>query len=342
MTSHIPLVSIALPIYNAAPFLATSIGSLLEQSFRDWEMICVNDGSRDESLQILERFSSIDNRIRIINQPNRGLVAALQQAVEASRGRLIARMDADDIAMPDRLEKQVAFMQQNPEVVALGGAAIEMDVDGRPLRITRFPSDSNTLVERLLRRESALIHPSVMMCKTAMQKAGGYRSKYQWIEDHDLWLRISKLGKITNLENVVLGYRQHASSICWQRSHAQRQLMNDLLLEAYAERGLTCPAELLIDNFHTRSQAGSGKWMRMALRGGQYHTARTHFIKMWRGTDSITYKLRMTGEFVLRSPASLLRSIQDLKPDSLPDLTHWQEQISSEIIRSIKEPSQAA
>lgn len=322
-------VSVLMPVYNAAPYLVASVASIIEQGYKQWELICVNDGSQDATPQILERFARIDSRIRVIHQPNGGLVSALQRAIHESRGELLARMDADDISVPFRFRTQVDYLQEHPEVAVVGGAALEIDADGDPLRITRYPNDSDLLVQRLLKRESALIHPSVMMRREAVLQAGGYRAKYQWIEDHDLWLRLSRFGKLANVEAVVLGYRQHSSSVCWQRSNSQRERMNELLKEAYAERQIPCPAAVLMESVKTRSPGGPGKWTRMALRGGHTKTAQKHLRALWRGDDSWRYKLRMTLEFALRYSAAATRRHPDTAARLLPDLSSWQARVAA-------------
>jgi glycosyltransferase involved in cell wall biosynthesis len=318
-----------MPIYNAEKYLALSIGSIIEQTFDDWELICVNDGSRDASGKILNELAAAEPRLRLLEQENLGLVAALQNGIAQARGTFLARMDADDIAMPERFEKQVRYLNENPEVAVVGGAALEIDEDSDPLRLTSYPNDHDQLVHRLLHRETALIHPSVMMRSDILRATGGYRSKFQWIEDHDLWLRISKLGKLANLPDVVLAYRQHASSICWQRSNAQRELMNQLLLEAYADRGLECPASYIVETSKVRSKAGSGKWARMAARGGYGRTAIKHLRTMWQEPSPLGYKLRMTADSLVRLPGGIFRACVREKSPTLPKLPIWRNSLKS-------------
>jgi hypothetical protein len=184
-------------------------------------------------------------------------------------------------------------------------------------------------VHRLLNRETALIHPSVMIRHEILKMTGGYRSKFQWVEDHDLWLRISKLGKLANLPDVVIAYRQHASSICWQRSNSQRELMNQLLQEAYADRGLECPASCMIETSNLRSKAGSGKWARMAARGGFGQTAVKHLRKMWHEQHPLSYKFRMTADSLLRLPGGMLRTWMSDNSTTLPDLNSWRTSAES-------------
>lgn len=321
-------VSVLMPVYNAGPFLVSSIASIVEQTFDNWELLCIDDGSTDESLRLLEKFARLDPRIRVFTQENKGIVSALQVGIEQSRGKLLARMDADDISVRERLQVQREYLQGNPDVVVVGGAALEIDADGDPLRVTRFPRESEMMVRMLLQRQCPLIHPSVMMRRDAVLKVGGYRQSYQWVEDYDLWLRLATQGKLANMNAIVLAYRQHASSVCWSRSDKQRELINSLMRDAYASRNLPCPEAVLARASQKRSHAGPGKWMRMALKGGHTGTAWKHFRKLWRSECGFLYKCRMTLEFLVR----YLMVMRVRKPPSaeqlLPDLSAWNARIA--------------
>src|SRR5262245_4670824 len=120
MSTAPPLVSVVMPVYNAAAYVAQAVESIRAQTLGDFEFIIVNDGSTDRSPRLLEGFAARDSRIKLISRPNTGIVGALNDGVAAARGELIARMDADDVSLPTRLEKQVTFMRSHPQVVALG------------------------------------------------------------------------------------------------------------------------------------------------------------------------------------------------------------------------------
>ena len=321
-------VSVLMPVYNASQFLVHSIASIVEQSFPNWELICIDDGSSDGSSQILEKFARIDPRIRVFRQVNNGIVSALQSAIRESRGELLARMDADDIAVPSRLQTQVDFMRKNADVVVVGGAALEIDADGDPLRVTRHPCDSDAICERLLRRQCPLIHPSVMMRRSAVLQVGGYREQYQWVEDYDLWLRLLHRGRLANLDTVVLYYRQHAASVCWTRSNKQRELINMLLNDAYAMRNRPCPTDVLVHESKRRAHAGPGKWLRLALQGGYTRTAWKHWRDLLRSDQTLLYKCRMTIESLMRYPVALARKQSASGQHLLPDLAEWNSRIA--------------
>jgi len=321
-----PLVSVVIPIYNPGKHLAVALGSIIDQSFQNWEMICVNDGSTDSSLETLKWFSNRDKRIQIIDQPNGGIVRALNRGCLSANADLICRMDADDIAMPSRIEQQVAFMNQNPEHVAVGGCILAIDSESEPLGIQKLPWQHDLIVENLLNRRTGLFHPTSMIRAEAMHKIGGYRDQYQWIEDHDLWLRLSQVGLLENMREVVLCYRQHASSICWQKSVQQRDLMGQLLQEFQMEYGLK-GREGLQDTHPTRVKANPGKWARMAARGGYPKTAQKHLFKLWKEQRWSVYTARMTAEVMLRIASSVWKR----KPDQveIPNMEAWSDLVKA-------------
>lgn len=294
-----PAVSVVLPVYNGGKYLANAIGSIVDQSFEDWELICVNDGSTDQSSLVLDWFARMDARIQVVHQENRGIVGALNRGCELAQSDLICRMDADDLAMPNRMEHQVDFMQKNSNHVAVGGAILSIDSDSEPLALQVNALDHETIVQRLLRRETGLFHPTTMIRTVAFRKVGGYRLKYQWIEDHDLWLRLSQVGTLANTSELVLCYRQHAASVCWQRLNRQRELMTELIREAHSLRNLLSTGNELTTP-PLRSNAGPGKWARMAAKGGYPRIALKHLKALWLESGLTWYSLRMFAEVGIR------------------------------------------
>ena len=303
---HDPLISVIMPVFNAQKYLVDAVASIIEQTSRDWELICINDGSTDHSGQILEWFASQDNRVRVVNQQNLGIVAALNGGCAIARAPLICRMDADDIALPDRLERQALYMRRNPNCTVVGGAIIEIDGDGEPLNVSQLSADHEAIVNQLLHRGTGHFHPTTMIRAAALEAVGGYRKQYQWVEDHDLWLRLAQRGRLANLVDPVLCYRQHAESVCWRRASQQRQLMNTLLREAYAARGLETPASVILETEAPRSSAGPGKWARIAAKGGFARSCWKQLHALHQSGEPRSYKFRMTLEALVR--LSLKRS----------------------------------
>ncbi|MEM8733645.1 MAG: glycosyltransferase family 2 protein [Planctomycetota bacterium] len=335
-TNQFPDVSVVMPAYNAGVYLLDAVASIIEQNFRNWELVVVNDGSTDGTPHLLEWFAEQDQRIRVVHQANSGIVAALNRACQEARAPLLARMDCDDIALPDRLKKQVSFMKRNDDCVVVGGAILEIDSDGDPLSFNHLPSDSDDIVSGLLHRRTGHFHPSTMIRAEAFHSVGGYRPQYQWVEDHDLWLRLAEIGQLRNLTDVVLCYRQHAKSVCWSRAQTQRELMNQLLSEAYQSRGTEMPASLQLDTETQRSVAGPGKWARAAAKGGFTRTAWKQLGQLNRSDASMGYKLRMNLEATTRCALNSVRCLlrghpngnefhQGIAAASIPTFPEWHQ-----------------
>jgi glycosyltransferase involved in cell wall biosynthesis len=202
-----PQVSVVLPVYNGAADLAPAIDSILQQSFVDFELIAIDDGSTDGSAAILDGLR--DPRVRIVHQENRGLAAALNRGIALARGEYIARQDQDDLALPPRLARQVAFLKADP-ACALVGTRAEIRVgDREPERFHDHPADDAALRFELL-FDSPFVHSSVMMRKSAVQAVGGYSTDpaRQPPEDYELWSRLARGHRLANLRERLTIYRE--------------------------------------------------------------------------------------------------------------------------------------
>jgi glycosyltransferase involved in cell wall biosynthesis len=285
-----PLVSVVMPVYNSQRYLRAAVESILEQTFRDFELIAIDDGSRDTSLAILHEFEAKDSRVRIISRPNTGIVGALNDGLSAATGELIARMDADDIALPQRLEKQVAFLQSNPYHVLVGSQVMLMDPDGADLCPKRDTEYSHERIDWAhLHHRWPLVHPTVLMRKSVLDALGRYRAKYQWLEDLDLFLRLAEAGRLESLTDVLLRYRLHTASVCATRDAYQDSFRRVLFAEVYQRRVLTAPAGLSPKREPTGRTLGSpGQrekvWGWWALLGGNVKTARKYALRSLRAT----------------------------------------------------------
>lgn len=190
--------------YNAGPWVGAAVASVLGQTFGDLELIVIDDGSTDDTPMVLAALS--DPRLRMERQPRAGLTGALTRALGLARAPLLARLDADDVAAPDRLERQVAYMATHPEIGLLGAAAREVDVHGRTRGIVRPPQDDRTL-RRLLIRHNPFVHSSIVMRRELVERAGGYDAAFAVAQDYDLWLRLSELTRLANLPDVLVTRR---------------------------------------------------------------------------------------------------------------------------------------
>ena len=202
--SQKPKVSVLMPTYNTGEFLGEAIESILSQSFEDFEFIIVDDGSTDDSYRILAEYAKKDERIRIIkNDQNKGIVYSLNRGLRECRGEYVARMDADDIALKDRLEKQITAMEADPYTVVLGAALSYIDKSGNELGIVRRCSLDKSLIA-----QNPLLHPTVVFSRAILeQHRVMYLKKYGYAEDYFLWLQLSRLGKLDAIDDIVLKYR---------------------------------------------------------------------------------------------------------------------------------------
>lgn len=233
-----PTISVLMPVYNAQRYLAKAVESILNQTFGDFEFLIVNDGSTDRSLAILQRYAKRDDRIRLISRPNTGHLLALNEMLKLAQGEFIARMDADDIALPERFAHQVAFLRQHPDVVCVGGAQDFIDEAGRILFHYQEAEDNDEIQRLALGGKTPINHPSAMMRRSAVLQVGGYDPTTYLAEDLDLWLKLGEIGKLANLPITVTQYRQHSQSES-ERKQAQQQRMKQQVCErAWQRRGI--------------------------------------------------------------------------------------------------------
>ncbi|WEK03789.1 MAG: glycosyltransferase [Candidatus Devosia phytovorans] len=205
-------VSVIVPVYNGAATLAACIGSLLDQDQTDVEIIVIDDGSTDCSSEIVSGFS--DPRLRLFYQPNAGLAATLSRGIDLACGRYVARLDADDIALPGRLRKQVSFLDAHPEITLLGTWAQIYEGDRPSQRFHRHAPSSDALRLELL-LDNPFVHSSVMLRADVLRQSGGYRTGRGkgFPEDFELWSRLAEHHGVANLPEVLTLYRELPGSI---------------------------------------------------------------------------------------------------------------------------------
>lgn len=232
-----PLVSVCLPVYNSEAYVAEAVESILQQTFSDFECIIIDDGSSDRSLEILRPYAAQDSRITIISQENRGQPATRNRMLHMARGEFIAVMDADDIALPDRLAGQTAFLQAHPQVVWVGGAYDILDGQARFLTTMRL-AETNEEIQSLLRDgHTSFLHPTAMIRRSALLQVGGYDETYLTAADLDLWLKLAEVGEVANLSQSVLKYRVHTESISQRNRDQQWQNAARAFDESWQRRG---------------------------------------------------------------------------------------------------------
>ena len=227
-----PKVSVVMSVFNGERFLSEAVESILDQSFRDFEFIIVDDGSTDRSTSILDSYQNGDARMRVCHEEHAGLIRSLNRGCELAQGIYIARMDADDVASKNRLACQVDYMQFHREIGVLGGAVEWIDATGKSLGVYPNPAEDREIKAGLLNAMCTFWHPTVFIRRDVFAWAGGYRSCFVGAEDLDLWLRIADRFRLANLEAVLVKYRIHPDQV--SMSKRKQQTLSKLAAQASA------------------------------------------------------------------------------------------------------------
>lgn len=208
-----PEISVVMSVHNGEKYLLKAVQSILNQSYSDFEFIIINDGSTDNTARILASFE--DRRIKLIhNRENIGLTTSLNKGIALAQGEFIARQDADDISLPERLERQVEYMQAHPEIGVLGAHKKEIDSEGKFIEIVLKPRPiSPGFVGWMLFFKNPIVHSSLMLRKQLLIDVRGYDIQIITAQDYDLLVRLSTVTKISNLHDVLILYRKQPESI---------------------------------------------------------------------------------------------------------------------------------
>jgi len=216
----IPTVSVVMAAHDAERFIAEAIESILGQTLQDFEFIIVDDGSTDRSQELVKKYMALDTRIHLVSESKKGLARALNIGIGIAKGEFIARMDADDISLPKRLEVQTKTMQSSPDLELLGAEVELIDENGLPFAIRGHVRNHETIRQKLLFGDGgALTHPVTMMRRRTLLNIGGYDESMDTCQDLELFLRVSECGRAENLPNVLLQWRQHSQSVSRLRRH---------------------------------------------------------------------------------------------------------------------------
>jgi glycosyltransferase involved in cell wall biosynthesis len=230
-----PTVSVVMPVYNGERFVEEAVSSILSQTFADFELIAVDDGSNDSTPRILERLADRDSRLRVLPGEHRGVVAAVLRGSRDARGRFIARMDADDISLPDRFERQLDVLDARPDLGAVGTWLWYIEEDGSARGEWRTPTGS-ALVAWSLQFGTALANPTVMLRRELYESVGGDRQQYRYAHDYDLWLRLARKSCLDNLPEHLLIRRVHAESDSALNRDRQEEQVRRLALTSLQEQ----------------------------------------------------------------------------------------------------------
>lgn len=235
-------VTVLMPVYNGEQYLREAIDSILGQTFSDFDLLIINDGSTDNSVKIVSSYK--DPRIKLIhNTSNLGLIATLNKGLDLAQGRYIARMDCDDISMPERLSKQVSFLDAHPEI-GICGTWIRTIGESNG-EVHRYPTEPDRIACELL-FESSLAHPTVMMRTAFLKQNGLYFEEYLFAEDYRMWIRASRVGKLANIGEVLLHYRTSSASTSGANKVPQLLTLDRIATEQFMALQLPLPHELAL------------------------------------------------------------------------------------------------
>ncbi len=259
-----PAISVIMSVFNAEKYIKESVESILNQTFTDFEFLIFDDCSTDSSIQIIKSFN--DRRIKIISNPqNIGLTKTLNKGLAAASGKYIARMDADDIALPERFAKQFQFMELNPEVTLLGTAFKSF---GNFTATTIYSTEHNEIRWKQL-YECHMLHPSVMIRRDFLTKNNlWYDESFPQAQDYDFWARISQVGKLANLPEVLMHYRQCNDNVTHTKSGGQNAGIKRVRQYLFSKLGVKqiSDAELNIFKKTAYHEYGVGEVYLLALK----------------------------------------------------------------------------
>lgn len=276
-------ISVIIPVYNGQQYIKSAIDSILSQTLKNFELIIIDDGSSDGTPEIITKYAKHDSRIIFKSRDNVGMVATMKELEEMAACRYVARMDADDIAMPNRLLMQKKFLDTNPEFVLVGSQIIQIDSKNNKIGRPNLPTSHDEILNGLLLKPDStpvpIIHPTVMIRRSSLLSVGGYDPSLTASEDRDLWLKLSSIGKLANLPETLLHYRRHFASFTSTRSDESRQLRKQVILNYYYRNNLPLPN--LIEDSVGRTQLQWEtylQWSKQSLSSNFYQSSFRYFI----------------------------------------------------------------
>jgi glycosyltransferase involved in cell wall biosynthesis len=248
MNMSVPKVSVLIPAYNAEKYLGEAIDSILNQTFTDFECIMIDDCSTDNTWKIIQKYAKKDSRIvGVKNEKNLGIAGNLNKAISLSKGKYLARMDADDWAYPERFEKQVQFLDTHIEVGIVGGAMEVRDETLEKVLYVRSYAQDDALLRKYMFKQSPFSHPCIMYRKEVIQD-NLYNEKLSPTEDYDLYFRVGKKYQFANLQDIVLKYRTSNTQSSTAKANRQQYLTLYIRLKALVEYGYKASTQEILSS----------------------------------------------------------------------------------------------
>ncbi len=276
-------------VHNGERYLKKALGSVFRQSFADFEFLAIDDGSTDRTLKILQQARQRDGRLLVIEQQNQGLTRSLNCGLAMAKGDFVARMDADDVCHPDRFARQIEFLDENPDCVAVGSEVMMIDPEGWPIAPRRHALGHDEIDSRLMWGDGgAMTHPAVTMRASAIKEIGGYRDEFHTTQDLDLFLRLAEVGTLHNLPDVLLEWRQHGASVNHTKSHTWFEMKRRALTDASVRRGMHVDIEAVLSRDIDFGRDMRLRWALSANASGMRATALKNCV--WAMCESRNYR----------------------------------------------------
>jgi glycosyltransferase involved in cell wall biosynthesis len=272
--------SVLLPVFNGAGTLAQAIESILSQSEEDFELLVIDDKSRDRSAEIIRAYMSRDGRVEgVFHEANLGLAATLNEGLERARSGLVLRMDQDDESLPERIRLQVGFMEAHNDVAVAGSHVYHMAKRRQYDRLVRVPVRHEEIMS-VLPTSNCMYHPSTILRKAAVVEAGGYDADFKNAEDYELWLRLSRKFRLANLDIPLLRYRFSTGGMTLGRKWQQLLYVQKAILS------------------HTQPQLSSAEHENVAIERREAIGKDYFFEQVARGTIEELLRLRLWGDAI--------------------------------------------
>ena len=311
-----PELSIVMTVFNGESFVGEAVSSMLTQTYQDFELVIVDDGSTDRTPQVLSALEKRDHRIRVISQRNYGIARANNNACEVARGRYLARLDHDDISLPDRLRLQMDFLEKNPNAAVLGGAIEVIDSRGNAVYGVQYPTNHAQILRELPHR-ACFAHSAVTMRRDAFMAVGKYREQFAPGEDYDLWLRFSEQYQMANLSEIIIQHRIHTDSYSFLNVDEHAVSTLGARVSASARRGTGFDpldrnneitprllSDLSVPNIEIRKAMMSSnlRWSNAMLRLGKIEKGVKFFLMAFRNRVAESRNYRHEGDSGLQGP----------------------------------------
>lgn len=303
-------VSILMPVYNGMPYLRDAVQSVLDQTLHDWQCVIVNDGSTDGTREFLDSIA--DDRFVIIHQANAGISAAINSGLSHCDSPFVARLDADDVALPTRLAEQLAYLEAHPGVGLVGTQVAPMGKQGSGSSL-RLPLTHDVIFNTLLAGQHGVVHSTIMVRTSLFHQVGGYWSLPTG-EEYDLMLRIGEISQLANLDRVLLLWRVHQQSLTGSKMQMARFYV-DFACELARRRQAGAPS-LSLDQF--RAQRNARPWWQQATERCEIHARdqyRVALAEMYggqplRGRARMVWAATCSPKLTVQRVARIVRSIR--------------------------------